>query len=39
MARRDTPRGVSITRADQVTLVAVAVGILIVTGLLVALLF
>ncbi len=39
MPNRDRSRGFTLTKADQITLVAVAVGILIVTGLLVSLLF
>lgn len=32
-------RGVSLSRSDQVTIICVAIGILIMTGLLVAVLF
>ncbi len=39
MTKRQPPRGLPIDRADQITIVAVAVGILIVTGFLVGLLF
>jgi hypothetical protein len=39
MVEDDTRRGRSLTRSDQVALVVVAAGILIVTALLVALLF
>lgn len=39
MVEPDAPRDSSLTRSDQVALVAVAIGILVVTGLLVALLF
>jgi hypothetical protein len=39
MAEEDTPRESSLTRSDQVSLIVVAIGILVVTGLLVALLF
>jgi hypothetical protein len=39
MAEEDMPRESSLTRSDQVSLVVVAIGILVVTGLLVALLF
>jgi hypothetical protein len=39
MSKRDSPRGIPLSRADQVTIVAVAAGILIVTGFLVGLLF
>lgn len=36
---RKPSRGIPVSRADQVTIVAVAVGILVITGFLVALLF
>ncbi len=39
MSKRNPPRGIPLSRADQVTIVAVAVGILIITGFLVGLLF
>ncbi len=39
MAERKPSRGIPIDRADQVTIVAVGVGILIVTAFLVGLLF
>ncbi len=39
MSKPTPPRGISLTRSDQIALVAVAAGILIVTGFLVALLF
>jgi len=39
VSKRDSPRGIPLSRADQVTIVAVAAGILIVTGFLVGLLF
>lgn len=39
MPNRDRSSGFSLTKADLVTLIVVAVGILIVTGLLVSLLF
>lgn len=39
MSKRNSPRGIPLSRSDQVTLVAVAIGILIVTGFLVSLLF
>lgn len=39
MPKPERPRGIPVTRADQVTIVAVAVGILVITGFLVALLF
>lgn len=39
MSKRKTPRGIPLNRSDQVTLVAVAIGIMIVTGVLVGLLF
>ena len=39
MSERDEPRGFTLTKSDQVTLVAVTIGILVVTGLLVGLLF
>lgn len=39
MTKRESRRGIPVDRADQVTIVAVAVGILIVTGFLVGLLF
>ncbi len=39
MVESEKPRETSLTRSDQVALVVVAIGILIVTGLLVALLF
>lgn len=39
MSKQRESRGFDLTRADQVALVAVAIGILVVTGLLVGLLF
>jgi len=39
MSKRNPTRGIPLSRADQWTIVAVAVGILIVTGFLVGLLF
>jgi hypothetical protein len=39
MAKDASKRGFALTRADQVTLVAVALGILVITGFLVGLLF
>jgi hypothetical protein len=39
MAKRTASRDISLTRSDQVALVAVAIGIVIVTALLVGLLF
>jgi len=39
MAKRDEPRGLPLNRGDQAALVAVATGIVLVTGLLVGLLF
>lgn len=39
MPKRQFPRGIPVERADQITFVAVAVGIMIVTGFLVGLLF
>lgn len=39
MTKREPNRGFALTKADQVTIVAVALGILIVTGFLVGLLF
>ena len=39
MDERKGPRGIPIDRADQITIVAVGVGILIVTAFLVGLLF
>jgi len=39
MSKQEPPRGIPVSRADQVTIVAVAVGILVITGFLVGLLF
>ena len=39
MVEPDAPRETTLTRSDQIALVVVAIGILVVTGLLVALLF
>ena len=39
MAKRTTPRGIPLTRSDQIALVVVAIGIVIVTALLIGLLF
>jgi hypothetical protein len=39
MADDRQPRGIPLSRADQVTIVAVAIGILVITAILVALLF
>lgn len=39
MSDPNRPRGFSLTKADQAALIGVAAGILILTGLLVALLF
>jgi hypothetical protein len=39
MSKRNPSRGIPLSRADQWTIVAVAAGILIVTGFLVGLLF
>lgn len=39
MADDETQRGTSLSRSDQISMVVVAIGILVVTGLLVALLF
>jgi hypothetical protein len=39
MSKQNSPRGIPLSRSDQVTLLAVAIGIMIVTGFLVGLLF
>lgn len=39
MPDRDRSHGFTLTKADQITLIGVTIGILIVTGLLISLLF
>lgn len=39
MTKPNEPRGIALERADQIALIAVSIGILVVTGVLVGLLF